>query len=157
SRYDCGARTSLWNAEPTPRSDIYSFGNIVLQVLSREQPWKNKPEAVVLQLFQERPAAEDIVPELQRFFDTSHPHLPIREHLVVSPHDHSQPASTGTSNLEGARRDPSAPADISIVQCLPSPLPVPQGPFWEHHDFVLDWSCDGSFSTYAERSYASAR
>ncbi|KAF8837194.1 hypothetical protein BDN67DRAFT_909696, partial [Paxillus ammoniavirescens] len=135
------------DSEPTPRSDIYSFGNIVL---SGEQPWKNQPEAVVvLQLFQgvnpcrpqsrpiedehwefigrcwlpvqERPAAEDIVPELQCFLDTSHPHLPIREHLVVSPHDHSQPASTGTSNLEGARRDPLAPADISIVQCLPNP------------------------------------
>ncbi|KIJ12157.1 hypothetical protein PAXINDRAFT_28684, partial [Paxillus involutus ATCC 200175] len=38
------------DSEPTPRSDIYSFGNIVL---SGEQPWKNKPEAVVvLQLFQ---------------------------------------------------------------------------------------------------------
>ncbi|KIJ19708.1 hypothetical protein PAXINDRAFT_96950, partial [Paxillus involutus ATCC 200175] len=130
------------DSEPTPRSDIYSFGNIVLSV---EQPWKNKPEAVVvLQLFQgvnpsrpqsrpiedehwefigrcwlpvqERLVAEDIVPELQRFLDTSQPHLPIREHLVVSPRDHSQPASTGTSNLQGARRDPSAPADISMQQ-----------------------------------------
>ncbi|KAF8843871.1 kinase-like protein [Paxillus ammoniavirescens] len=85
--------------EPTPLSDIYSFGNIALQVLSGKQPWSETKidDDVLSQLakgvnpgrpqsrpiddghwefiqqcwlpVQERPPAIDLVPKLQHFLD----------------------------------------------------------------------------------------
>ncbi|KAF8837190.1 kinase-like protein [Paxillus ammoniavirescens] len=126
--------------QPTPLTDIYSFGNIVL---SGEQPWSEVQSDVVVMLnlakginpgrpqsrpidnghwgfiercwlpIHGRPAAIGIVSELQHLLDTSHhPHLPLRKHLVFSPHNHSHPASIETSNLEGA------PAGIPILSRL---------------------------------------
>ncbi|KAF8843872.1 kinase-like protein [Paxillus ammoniavirescens] len=100
--------------EPTPLSDIYSFGNVVLQVLSGKQPWSEMRSDVVVLLqlakgvnpsrpqsrpiddehwkfiqqcwlpVQERPPATHLVPKLQHFLNRINCPYDITDRIIRS-------------------------------------------------------------------------